>query len=102
MKKIYLYGMIHARYIITIDGLEAMVYCFMFFLIFQEEKYSNHHFGTCSRVYCNYTPLLPVGISDSPNVDAVKLFCPCCKEIYNAPSLFDGMNHLLFFYVNRS
>ena len=54
------------------------------------EKYVNCHFGCCSRVYCNNQNLLPVGLSDKPNVDSVKLFCPCCKEVYNPPSLFAG------------
>ena len=82
---VYLYGMIHARYIITQDGLEAML-----------EKFKAHHFGCCSRVYCHNQDLLPVGLSDKPNVDSVKLYCPCCKEIYNPPKVFESVDGAFF------
>lgn len=36
-------------------------------------------------MFCHEQPLLPVGLSDKPNVSGVKLFCPCCKEVYNPP-----------------
>ena len=36
-------------------------------------------------MFCHEQPLLPVGLSDTPNVSGVKLFCPCCKEVYNPP-----------------
>ena len=31
-----------------------------------------------------------MGLSDKPNVDSVKLYCPCCKEIYNPPKVFES------------
>ena len=86
---VFLYGLIHARYILTLDGLEEMVRLDSIFHL-QMEKYVNCHFGCCSRVFCNNQNLLPVGLSDKPNVDSVKLFCPCCKEVYNPPSMFSG------------
>ena len=51
------------------------------------------HFGVCPRVFCHEQPLLPVGLSDKPNVSGVKLFCPCCKEVYNPPDEL-GSGHL--------
>ncbi|SCU77795.1 LADA_0A02256g1_1 [Lachancea dasiensis] len=66
-----LYGLIHARYIITIKGLQKML-----------QKYKEADFGRCPRVYCNFQPLLPVGLHDSPGVDCVKLYCPCCEDLY--------------------
>lgn len=35
---------------------------------------------------CNHHPLLPTGMSDLPNVKAVKLYCAKCEDIYNPKS----------------
>ncbi|GAV53193.1 hypothetical protein ZYGR_0AI04760 [Zygosaccharomyces rouxii] len=65
------YGLIHARYIITVKGLQKML-----------EKYKDADFGRCPRVYCNFQPLLPVGLHDVPGIDCVKLYCPSCEDLY--------------------
>lgn len=70
-----LYGLIHARYILTQRGLNKMF-----------EKYKNGDFGYCPRVHCQLHPLLPVGLSDQPRVDAVKLYCAKCEDLYNPKS----------------
>ncbi|KAK9456019.1 casein kinase II regulatory subunit-domain-containing protein [Dipodascopsis uninucleata] len=67
-----LYGLIHARFLLTRQGLAIMA-----------EKYDLQHFGTCPRYLCNQTPVLPIGTSDLPGNDTVKLFCPSCADIYN-------------------
>lgn len=66
-----LYGLIHARYIVTARGLTAML-----------EKYKNCDFGRCPRVHCEGHPCLPVGTSDVPGQSTVKIFCPKCEDIY--------------------
>ena len=63
-----LYGIIHARYILTSRGMVAML-----------EKYKQCHFGRCPRVYCNNHPCLPVGTSDIFRTATVKTFCPKCE-----------------------
>ena len=63
-----LYGLIHARYILTSRGMVAML-----------EKYKQCHFGRCPRVYCNNHPCLPVGTSDIFRTATVKTFCPKCE-----------------------
>eukprot|EP01099_Mayorella_cantabrigiensis_P008112 TRINITY_DN7470_c0_g1_i1.p1 TRINITY_DN7470_c0_g1~~TRINITY_DN7470_c0_g1_i1.p1 ORF type:complete len:299 (+),score=63.59 TRINITY_DN7470_c0_g1_i1:76-897(+) len=66
-----LYGLIHARYILTNRGMTVMAH-----------KYNNVHFGRCPRVYCQGQPALPVGQSDIPRMNTVKIFCPMCQDIY--------------------
>jgi casein kinase II subunit beta len=70
-----LYGLIHARYIITRQGLQQMY-----------EKYRYQHFGTCPRFYCHGTALLPVGRHDMPGFETVRLYCPNCMDIYIPPN----------------
>ncbi|KAK7203537.1 casein kinase II regulatory subunit-domain-containing protein [Myxozyma melibiosi] len=67
-----LYGLIHARFLLTRQGLAVMA-----------EKYDLAHFGSCPRYLCHSTPLLPIGTSDLPSRDTVKLYCPNCTDIYS-------------------
>jgi casein kinase II subunit beta len=75
----HLYGLIHARFIITSRGLAKMV-----------DKYKKYDFGRCPRVLCYGQPLLPVGLSDIPYQKAVKLFCQRCEDIYSPKSTRHG------------
>lgn len=81
-----LYGLVHARYIITTRGLAKML-----------EKYKRADFGRCPRVLCYQQPLLPVGLSDNPFQKAVKLFCPRCEDIYSPKSSRHGTIDGAFF-----
>ncbi|KAJ7467292.1 casein kinase subunit II beta [Mycena galericulata] len=66
-----LYGLIHARWILTARGLSKMV-----------AKYECGDFGRCSRVLCYSQPLLPVGLVDIPFEKGVKLYCGRCEDNY--------------------
>jgi len=70
-----LYGLIHARYIVTNRGLQAMF-----------EKYKLRQYGECPYVYCKKKALLPCGLSNEKNKDSVKLYCPSCEMIYRPRS----------------
>ena len=52
----------------------------------QLEKYKKNDFGKCPRVACTGQPLLPMGLSDNPNIKAVKLYCVRCEDLYNPKS----------------
>ena len=70
-----LYGLIHQRFITSRAGIQQMA-----------EKYEMGHFGHCPRVYCQGTKVLPVGCSDIPGLETVKLFCPSCLDVYSPPN----------------
>jgi casein kinase II subunit beta len=70
-----LYGLIHQRYICSRAGIQQM-----------SEKYELSHFGNCPRTNCEHARTLPVGLSDIPGEDTVKLFCPSCLDVYVPPN----------------
>ncbi|EMD33383.1 hypothetical protein CERSUDRAFT_117995 [Gelatoporia subvermispora B] len=74
-----LYGLIHARWIVTARGLAKML-----------EKYKKADFGRCPRVLCQSQPLLPVGLTDVPYEKSVKLYCGRCEDIYSPKSSRHG------------
>ncbi|KAK5987628.1 Casein kinase II subunit beta-2 [Cladobotryum mycophilum] len=77
----HLYGLVHARYIVTTRGLTKMPPP-----LSQLDKYKKAEFGKCPRVNCHSHPLLPMGLSDIPNLKPVKLYCARCEDIYNPKS----------------
>jgi casein kinase II subunit beta len=70
-----LYGLIHQRFITSRPGIQQMA-----------EKYELGHFGHCPRVHCYTAKVLPVGLSDIPGQETVKLFCPSCLDVYSPPN----------------
>jgi casein kinase II subunit beta len=66
-----LYGLIHARYIVTNRGMHGMY-----------EKYRTAAFGRCPHVFCQGQPVLPVGLSDLPRNYTVNVFCPRCHGLF--------------------
>lgn len=88
----HLYGLVHARYIVTTRGLTKMVCVYAYCSIeshtdsMKMEKYKHGTFGKCPRVICDQQHLLPMGQHDTPNVSNVKLYCAKCEDIYNPKS----------------
>ena len=81
-----LYGLIHQRFITSRQGMQIMA-----------DKYEAAHFGFCPRVFCNQARVLPVGCSDIPGQETVKLFCPSCLDIYTPPnSRFQSVDGAFF------
>lgn len=68
---IQLYGLIHARYIITSHGLDAMM-----------KKRREGDFGVCPRVLCENQLVVPAGMHDEMKKSEMKLFCPKCRDLY--------------------
>ena len=66
-----LYGLMHARFIISSRGLHLM-----------RAKYLNGVFGACPRVLCDRQLVLPVGMSEDLSISRVKVYCPKCEEVY--------------------
>lgn len=71
-----LYGLIHARYIVTKAGLTEMA-----------GKFERNEFGSCPRYYCDSMHLIPVGPTDISGQETVRLYCPCCNDTYVPQSL---------------
>ena len=57
-----LYGLIHARFILSPRGLALM-----------REKYMLGTFGTCQRVLCERQFVLPIGLSEELSTSRVKV-----------------------------
>ena len=72
------YGMIHNRFLLTQDGMSKI-----------EEKYNASVFGVCPRIYCRMEKLLPIGLSSELGKSKVKVFCPCCREVYEPSTKVD-------------
>lgn len=67
-----LYGLIHARYILSPRGLVQM-----------KDKLVCGTFGKCPRVFCEDQYTLPVGLSDELRAHRIRVYCPCCQEVYD-------------------
>ena len=66
-----LYGLIHARFILSPRGLAMM-----------REKFLLGVFGTCQRILCDRQVVLPIGLSEELSTSRVKIYCPRCQEVY--------------------
>jgi casein kinase II subunit beta len=57
-----LYGLIHARFILSSRGLQIM-----------KSKFTSGVFGACPRVLCDRQHVLPVGMSEDLSISRVKV-----------------------------
>ena len=58
-----LYGLIHARFILTPRGLHIM-----------RTKFLNGVYGACPRVLCDRALVLPIGMCEDLSISRVKVF----------------------------
>lgn len=68
---ILIYERIHAKYIVTKNGLEMM-----------KERIDNKYYGVCPRYKCNEHHLIPFGCSSHHNDGKIEFYCPLCKDDY--------------------
>lgn len=73
-----LYGLIHARFIVTKRGQDKM-----------KRKYRNCDFGLCPLLSCQQNPVLPVGLKDKIDEHSVMVYCPRCNQVM-LPSIRSG------------
>ena len=66
-----LYGLIHARFILTTKGLGEML-----------KKFRDREFGNCRNNACEDFPLLPIGLHTEYGYGKVKLYCRCCQSVF--------------------
>ena len=68
----HLYGLIHARFLLTNPGLRAM-----------QRRYTGaNSYEACPRTACRGTICLPYGEHEEPNHSRLRMFCPRCREVY--------------------
>ncbi|KAL5038123.1 casein kinase 2 regulatory subunit [Batrachochytrium dendrobatidis] len=67
-----LYGLIHARFLLTKPALVNMA-----------ERFRMKDFGRCPRVGCGKCGVVPCGLSDIPGVATLKMYCPRCGDLYS-------------------
>eukprot|EP00921_Rhytidocystis_pertsovi_P013551 GHVQ01021953.1.p1 GENE.GHVQ01021953.1~~GHVQ01021953.1.p1 ORF type:complete len:180 (+),score=21.20 GHVQ01021953.1:331-870(+) len=63
-----LYGLIHARFIVTTRGLQMT-----------QQKFATGVYGVCPNMFCGGQHVLPIGVSDHPNLYFCNIFCPKCR-----------------------
>jgi len=80
-----LYGLIHARYIITTQGLNKM-----------RRKCQNNVFGSCPAPEFSAFGVIPVGKSDQLRNGSPMGYCPVSGEVYNMPAWGDVLDGAYF------
>lgn len=82
----HLYGLLHARYLNTSEGMERIY-----------QKYVKKEFPYCPRILCKKITCIPFGISNDMCEYPVKMFCPNCSDIYNIKnSIFSKVDGSFF------
>uniref|UniRef100_A0A0N5BVY2 Casein kinase II subunit beta n=1 Tax=Strongyloides papillosus TaxID=174720 RepID=A0A0N5BVY2_STREA len=97
----FLYGLVHARYITTPEGLNDM-----------KKKYVKKDFGRCLKVSCFNQPMLPIGLHDTPSHEEVKMYCPKCEDVFHPEAeseiededegLSEDGSEDSYYYINES
>ena len=62
-----LFGLIHARFLVSHEGLQQL-----------KIKFINRDYGSCERVACDGSKMLPIGLSAELGEQRVKVYCPMC------------------------
>lgn len=68
---VLVYRHIHKLYIHTSEGMEEV-----------RKLYEKGAFGKCQRAYCDSQYVLPYGEHEEVGKSNLKVYCPCCKDVY--------------------
>ena len=69
---IRLYGLIHAKYLMTKQGLEEL-----------HKKYESSTYDLCPNVNCR-RKCLPMGLSETIGESCIYMYCPFCGDLYHS------------------
>lgn len=65
----FLFGLVHARFIITQKGLQLL----------HKKVTAGLYQKKCPNALCGFNYILPCAVTDAPNLHTVKLFCARCN-----------------------
>ena len=80
-----LYYMIHQRYIFTKQGQEEIF-----------EKVLHNDYGVCRNIACASTKLIPLGLTDLPEISHIKLYCHNCKVLFQPKRDIENLDGCAF------
>lgn len=67
----HVYGLVHARFILTAHGLREMY-----------KRLKEGVYESCPRAACKGVTCLPYGEHEETGKSRLRIFCPCCNEVY--------------------
>jgi len=74
----FFYGLLHARYVLTNQGINRLLI-----------KYDQGLYSKCPKVGCG-SNMLPAGRDNLPGISRVHVYCPVCDDLFKSESELDS------------